>query len=73
VRTIAYRNVVDVEWDPSPSTDVAGYQVYRKLPADLTWPATPLNTTGVVLDTKYRDATVVNGTLYVYRVTAVRN
>jgi hypothetical protein len=31
VRTTSYFNAVDVEWDASPSLNVAGYNVYRKV------------------------------------------
>jgi hypothetical protein len=69
IRTTAYNNAIDVEWDPSTSLDVVGYRVYRKTGAGGTWGL--LNTTGEVSGTKYRDSTAVNGTLYFYRVTAV--
>jgi hypothetical protein len=69
VRTIAYATVIDVEWDPSPSPDVAGYNVYRKTGAEGSWIL--LNTAGVVLNTRYRDSSVQSGQTYYYRVTAV--
>lgn len=69
VRTTAYNNAIDVEWDPSTSTDVVGYRVERKTGAGGTWSL--LNTTGEVSGTKYRDDTAVSGTLYFYRVKAV--
>jgi hypothetical protein len=75
----SYASAIDVEWTASPSlpAQVAGYHVYRKLATDPTWPATPLNmlrpVPGVVLGTKYRDATVTQGLVYQYRVTAVGN
>lgn len=71
VRTTSYATVVDVEWDPSPSPDVAGYNVYRKLESDPVWPTVPLNGDRLVLNTRYRDGTVVTGRRYLYRVTAV--
>lgn len=71
VRTISYANAVDVEWDPSPTPDVAGYNVYRKLESDPVWPTVPLNGDRLILNTRYRDGTVVAGLRYVYRVTAV--
>ena len=71
VRTTAYATVIDVEWDPSPTPDVAGYNVYRKLETDAVWPTVPLNGDRLVLNTRYRDATVLPGVRYVYRVTAV--
>jgi fibronectin type 3 domain-containing protein len=69
IRTTAYNNAIDVEWDPSPSPDVVGYRVYRKTGAGGTWGL--LNTTGEVSGTRYRDSTAANGTTYFYRVTAV--
>lgn len=71
VRTISYANAVDVEWDPSPTPDVAGYNVYRKLESDPVWRTVPLNGDRLILNTRYRDGTVVAGLRYVYRVTAV--
>ncbi len=71
IRVAAYNATVDIEWDRSPSPDVIGYRIYRKLPAepDTAWMV--LNTGGVVVGTMYRDSTVTNGTAYQYRVTAV--
>ncbi len=68
VRTTAYSGVIDVEWDASVSTDVAGYMVYRRTGNG---PWTCLHPGHCVLGTKYRDATVTNGVTYSYRVTAV--
>lgn len=69
IRTTAYNNAIDIEWDPSPSLDVVGYRVQRKTGPGGTWAT--LNTTGEVAGTKYRDTTAVNGTTYFYRVIAV--
>jgi hypothetical protein len=71
IRTTAYSNAIDVEWDASTSPDVVGYRVYRKTGTGGTF--TLLNTTGEVSGTKYRDSTAVNGTTYFYHVTAVDN
>jgi len=71
LRTTAYNNCIDLEWDASIAGDVAGYEVFRKTGASGTW--TLLNTTGVVIGTKYRDATAVNGVTYFYRVEAIDN
>jgi hypothetical protein len=71
IRTKAYNNTIDVEWDASSGSDIAGYLVYRKIGATGTWSL--LTSTGVVLGTKYRDSTVTNGTTYFYHVTAVDN
>jgi hypothetical protein len=71
VRTIGYADVVDVEWTPSASSQVAGYNVYRRLADDPVWPTTALNGALLVRGTRYRDATPVPGQRYEYRVTAV--
>ncbi len=72
VRTTAYSNTIDVEWDASPSDHVAGYNVYRKRTLPTAEPNfLLLNSSGVVLNTKYRDSTASNGDTYLYHVTAV--
>jgi fibronectin type 3 domain-containing protein len=71
IRILSYANAIDVEWDPSPSPHVAGYNVYRSTSAEGPWAL--LNTTGVVLNTKYRDSTAEGGQAYFYRVRAVRS
>ena len=71
IRTKAYSTIIDVEWDPSPTADVVGYLVYRKIGTTGTW--TLLTNSGVVLGTKYRDSGLTNGTTYFYHVTAVDN
>ncbi len=65
--TTAYSNCVDVEWRPSVSADVAGYKVERKTSSG-SWTLLHVN---LVLGTRYRDSTAVNGTTYLYRVIAV--
>lgn len=69
VRTTPFNNTIDVEWDPSQAADVAGYEVQRKTGTEGTWGL--LNTTGLVLNLRYRDSTAVNGQTYFYRVVAV--
>lgn len=69
VRVTAYFDAVDVEWDRSPSPNVAGYRVYRRVGLDGAWE--PLTGTQLVLNTKYRDAPLTTGQSYFYRVTAV--
>jgi titin len=71
IRTKAYSTIIDVEWDPSPSTDIVGYLVYRKIGATGTWSL--LTGSGVVTGTKYRDSSLTNGVTYFYHVTAVDN
>jgi fibronectin type 3 domain-containing protein len=68
VRSTAYNNTVDVEWEASTATDVAGYRVERKTGTGGTWSL--LNTTGLILNTKYRDSSALNGQTYYYRVIA---
>jgi hypothetical protein len=70
-RVKAYSSATDVEWDPSPSADVAGYNVYRKTGQAGSW--TLLNTSGVVRNTRYRDTGVTLGQTYFYRVTVIDN
>jgi hypothetical protein len=60
---------VDVEWTPSPSLGVVGYRVYRKTGVAGAWELR--STTGVILNTKFRDDPAPNGSTYYYRVTAV--
>jgi fibronectin type 3 domain-containing protein len=73
IRTLAYSAVVDVEWDPSVSPDAVGYNVWRRPTSGGAW--TLLNTTGMVLGTKYRDnggnGSLTNGVSYTYGVEAV--
>jgi fibronectin type 3 domain-containing protein len=69
LRYKAYSTAIDLEWDASVSSNVAGYQVYRGSSA--TGPWTLLNTTGVVLNTQYRDTGVSLGQAFYYQVTAV--
>jgi hypothetical protein len=69
LRVRTYNGAADVIWDPSPSSDVAGYQVSRKIGTNGAW--TILNTSQLILGTQYRDSGLTNGQLYVYRVTAI--
>jgi hypothetical protein len=71
IRTTSYTNSVDVEWDPVTASDLLGYNVSRKTGTAGGW--SRLNTTGVVIGTRFRDSTAINGTTYFYRVTAVDN
>jgi hypothetical protein len=66
-------NAVLVEWEPSPSADVFGYHVYRKLSVEPESAYVKLTTSGPVSASsrKYRDATAANGTRYDYKVSAV--
>jgi fibronectin type 3 domain-containing protein len=60
-------HVVDLSWNSSTSSDVAGYNVYRS-PDGNNW--SKINA-GLVGSTIYDDSTVVNGDTYYYAVTAV--
>lgn len=70
LRTQPYATVIDVEWDPSPSPDVAGYHVYRRTAAG-SWILQ--TTTGAVRETRFRDLNPSGTTTYFYRVSAVDN
>ncbi len=76
VRTTAYNQVIDIEWDPSPASDVVGYKLFRKVGPDGEWVS--LNPTGLIQVSKYRDrgsdlpgGTLSNGTAYFYKVIAI--
>jgi Putative Ig domain len=60
-------HVVDLKWDASSSSDIAGYNVYRG-PNGKSW--TKLNS-GLVAATDYDDSTVSNGSTYYYSATTV--
>jgi fibronectin type 3 domain-containing protein len=64
--TAATQHTVDLTW--TPSTDVAGYNIYRGTVSG--GPYTMINSS---LDstTNYSDSTVVSGTTYYYVATAV--
>lgn len=75
----AQKAAIDLSWDPNPEPRVAGYRVYRR-DADQTSGQGPLAGGGgewqrldaaLVREASYRDATVVAGRSYAYRVTAV--
>ncbi len=68
VHTTTYKDCVHVEWLASASSDVAGYNVYRK---EGTGSWVLLNTVALVTGTKYSDESVATGSVYAYRVTAV--
>lgn len=60
-------HVVDLHWNASTSSDVAGYNVYRG-PDGKTW--TKINPS-LTASTVYSDSTVANGTTYYYSATSV--
>jgi hypothetical protein len=63
----AAEHVVTLNWNPSKSKDVDGYNVYRG-PNGTTW--TKINA-GLVPRTDYDDSTVSNGSTYYYSATTV--
>jgi len=67
---LATPTFMDLDWTASLAGDVAGYKVYRRTNSG-SW--TLLNTSGLILTTKYRDSSVSSGNTYQYRVTAVDN
>lgn len=72
LRITTYHGAIDLEWDPSPSTDVLGYRIFRKTGTGGTWSMILSYPGGYLSGTsKYRDSTVVDGTTYYYHVTAV--
>jgi uncharacterized protein len=59
---------VDLRWDPSPATDLAGYRVYRLRTGE----TRPVRLTPVLLKTPhFLDTQAVPGQTYTYAVTAV--
>jgi len=60
-------HVVDLRWQPSSTTNVVGYNVYRG-PDGVTWKKINPNLIGSSL---YSDSTVANKTTYYYSATAV--
>lgn len=60
-------NLVDLNWQPSTSKDVTGYNVYRA-PDGVTWKKLNVSLIG---PTMYSDSTVANDSTYYYAATAV--
>lgn len=60
-------HLVDLNWNASTSTDVAGYNIYRS-PDGATWKK--INAS-LIAATLYTDATVANGSTYYYAATSV--
>jgi hypothetical protein len=63
----AAKNVVDLNWHASSSSDVVGYNVYRS-PDSATWKRVNAST---IASTLYDDSSVAGDTTYYYAVTAV--
>jgi len=60
-------HIVDLQWKPSTSRDVVGYNVYRS-PDGVTWKRSNLSLIGSTL---FTDSTVANGSTYYYAATSV--
>ena len=58
---------VALDWADNTEPDLASYRIYRRN-ADGTWPSAPTATSSA---SSYTDSSVVGGTSYTYRVTAV--
>ena len=65
----ATQHIVDLNWNPSTSTNVTGYNVYRGSTSG--GPYSQINNGGLVASTLYTDATVASGQTYYYVVTAM--
>ena len=64
-------NEVELDWSDNPSTNLAGYNVYRSTTPESGYD-NPINTS-LIIDSEYVDTTATNGTPYYYVVTAVDN
>lgn len=64
-------NAVDLEWNPSNSPDITGYNVYRS--AISGGPYSKVNTGGLVAGTVYADTTIAPGSTYYYVTTSVNS
>jgi hypothetical protein len=58
---------IDLIWNPSPDTDLAGYNIYRSTAGQ---PAVRINP-GLILTPAFRDSGVQPGTTYQYFITSV--
>lgn len=65
------QHIVDLNWTPSTSTNITGYNVYRGLISG--GPYSKINTGGLVASTLFTDSSVASGQAYYYVVTAVDN
>jgi hypothetical protein len=63
------RHIVNLNWNPSSSVNVTGYNVYRASIAG--GPYAQINNGGLVASTIYTDSAVASGQAYYYVVTAV--
>jgi len=60
-------HVVDLQWKPSTSRDITGYNVYRS-PDGVTWKRSNVSLIG---STFFSDSTVANSSTYYYAATSV--
>jgi len=63
------QHIVDLNWSPSTSTNITGYNVYRGLTSG--GPYSKVNSGGLVASTVFTDSSVASGQAYYYVVTAV--
>jgi hypothetical protein len=63
------QHIVNLNWDPSSSANITGYNVYRASVAG--GPYSQINNGGLVASTVYTDSSVASGQAYYYVVTAV--
>jgi hypothetical protein len=66
----AYGQSVKLAWDPTPDTDIAGYNVYRSEQRGV-FPPYPINGATLVAVTSYTDETIQKPGIYYYAATAV--
>lgn len=62
---------VNLNWNPSSSPDITGYNVYRGTISG--GPYSKINTGGLVASTTYTDSTVADNTTYYYVTTSVNS
>jgi len=65
------QHTVDLNWSPSTSANITGYNVYRGTNSG--GPYSQINSGGLVASTLYMDASVASGQTYYYVVTAVNS
>ena len=65
----AIQHIVDLNWNPSTSANITGYNIYRGSVSG--GPYSQVNNGGLVASTLYTDTTVASGQTYYYVVKAV--